>query len=151
MIAVQTRFLVGTALRRRRCAGEEEEKAMNSKSRLMLLGILLVTTLGVVTLQHSFRSRRPGLVGRTGKTRDAGGPATANTTAQASPTVRARLVETYGKMPLSFEANQGQTDPQVKFLSRGSGYTLFLTGNKAVLGLRTPERKASIETQQPRR
>ena len=30
-------------------------------------------------------------------------------------------------VPLSFEANQGQTDSQVKFLSRGDGYSLFLT------------------------
>src|SRR5258707_6185070 len=29
--------------------------------------------------------------------------------------------------PMSFEANQGQTDGEVKFLSRGRGYTLFLT------------------------
>src|SRR5271170_3364486 len=41
----------------------------------------------------------------------------------------------YGKLPLSFEANQGQTDPQVKFLSRGSGYSLFLTNSAAVLAL----------------
>jgi hypothetical protein len=47
-----------------------------------------------------------------------------------------RLVEAYGKLPLSFEANQGQTERQVKFLSRGSGYSLFLTGNEAVLALR---------------
>src|SRR5688572_27361891 len=33
--------------------------------------------------------------------------------------VRARVSGTYGKLPLSFEANRGQTDPQVKFLSRG--------------------------------
>src|SRR6516225_3323534 len=126
------------------------EGAMNSKSRLMLSGILLIITLVVVSLQHSFRSRA-GLVTRSSGSHDPDGPAASNTTALPSLTVRARLVETYGKMPLSFEANQGQTDPQVKFLSRGSGYTLFLTGNKAVLGLRTPERKASIETQQPRR
>ena len=36
-------------------------------------------------------------------------------------------------MPLSFEANRGQADSQVKFRSRGSGYTLFLTGDEAVL------------------
>src|SRR5262249_30588695 len=46
---------------------------------------------------------------------------------QAGPAVRARAVESYGKLPLSFEANQGQTDRQVKFLSRGGGYSLFLT------------------------
>ena len=38
-----------------------------------------------------------------------------------------RLLEAYGQIPLSFEANQGQTDAAVNFLSRGSGYTLFLT------------------------
>jgi hypothetical protein len=41
----------------------------------------------------------------------------------------------YGKLPLSFEANQGQSDPQVKFLSRGDGYSLFLTDTSAVLTL----------------
>jgi hypothetical protein len=41
----------------------------------------------------------------------------------------------YIKLPLSFEVNEGQSDPGVKFLSRGSGYTLFLTGSEAVLAL----------------
>ena len=41
----------------------------------------------------------------------------------------------YGNLPLSFEANQGQADPQVQFLSRGSGYSLFLTDSGAVLAL----------------
>src|SRR6266478_9316153 len=30
-------------------------------------------------------------------------------------------------LPITFEANEGQTNSQVKFLSRGQGYTLFLT------------------------
>ncbi len=47
-----------------------------------------------------------------------------------------QLAEAYGKLPLSFEANQGQTDSRVDFLSRGSGYTLFLTPAEAVLALR---------------
>lgn len=42
----------------------------------------------------------------------------------------------YGKLPLSFEANQGQSDPQVKFLSHGSGYTMFLTSTEMVLTLK---------------
>ena len=46
------------------------------------------------------------------------------------------VVERYSKLPLSFEANQGQTDSKVKFLSRCSGYSLFLTSNEAVLSLR---------------
>jgi beta-propeller repeat-containing protein len=50
-----------------------------------------------------------------------------------------RLLEPYGKLPLSFEVNQGQTNKQVKFLSRGPGYALFLTPTEAVLTLRAPD------------
>jgi hypothetical protein len=46
--------------------------------------------------------------------------------------------EAYGELPLHFEANQGQTDAQVNFLARGSGYTLFLTPGEAVLKLSMP-------------
>lgn len=53
----------------------------------------------------------------------------------------------YGKLPLSFELNEGQTDPQVKFLSRGPGYSLFFTAADAVLALRTVNGEAS-RTQQ---
>lgn len=44
---------------------------------------------------------------------------------EVNETTQARVSESYGKLPLSFEANWGQTNPQVKFLSRGSGYSLF--------------------------
>ena len=44
-------------------------------------------------------------------------------------------LQSYGKLPLSFEANRGQADSRVKYLSRGRGYNLFLTGNEAVLSL----------------
>ena len=49
-----------------------------------------------------------------------------------------RVSETYGRLPLYFEANRGQTDPQVKFISRGDGYVLFLTSREAVLAFNTP-------------
>jgi len=39
----------------------------------------------------------------------------------------------YGKLPLSFEANQGQANSQVRFTSRTGAYTLFLTKSEAVL------------------
>ena len=41
----------------------------------------------------------------------------------------------YAQLPLSFEANQGQTDGQVNFLSHGRGYSLYLTASQAVLDL----------------
>src|SRR5262245_50899800 len=40
-------------------------------------------------------------------------------------------------LPLIFELNAGQTSPEVKFLSRGAGYTLFLTPAEVVLGFAT--------------
>ena len=49
---------------------------------------------------------------------------------------QAQLSAAYGQLPLSFEANQGQTDSRVNFLSRGAGYSLFLTPTKAVLSLK---------------
>ena len=44
----------------------------------------------------------------------------------------------FAQLPMRFERNDGQTDPQVKFLSRGQGYTLFITPGEAVLAMRQP-------------
>jgi hypothetical protein len=60
---------------------------------------------------------------------------------QADPKAQGRTLDQYGKLPLSFEANHGQADGQVKFLSRTGGYTVFLTGNEAVLALRGTAKK----------
>ena len=49
-----------------------------------------------------------------------------------------------GRIPLSFEPNQGQTDGRVSFLARGLGYALFLTPREAVLEL-----KAAAGNQMP--
>ena len=45
---------------------------------------------------------------------------------------------TFAELPMAFEPNQGQVDEKVRFISRGSGYTLFLTSEEAVLLLRRP-------------
>jgi hypothetical protein len=45
----------------------------------------------------------------------------------------------YGKLPSAFEANQGQSDPEVKFLAQGRGYGLFLTDRAAELALNKSE------------
>src|SRR6266851_502774 len=55
---------------------------------------------------------------------------------------QARLDQAYGKLPLQFEANRGQTDASVEFLSRGRGYTLFLTSTEAVMVLTRREARA---------
>src|SRR5258705_5824540 len=49
-----------------------------------------------------------------------------------------RVTEVYGKLPLSFEINQGQMDSQVQFTSGGGGYKLYLTPVGAVMDLNKP-------------
>ncbi|MGH9837979.1 MAG: SBBP repeat-containing protein [Blastocatellia bacterium] len=65
-------------------------------------------------------------------------PTTPGASRNLNQVSQVKITETYGQLPLSFEANKGQTDSQVKFLSRGSGYGLFLTPTEAVLALRKP-------------
>jgi Beta-propeller repeat len=55
---------------------------------------------------------------------------------EADPKTQSKILDSYGKLPLSFEANHGQTDGAVKFFSRTGGYTLFLTSDEAVLAMR---------------
>jgi hypothetical protein len=47
-----------------------------------------------------------------------------------------RWAEAYGKLPMSFEENQGQTAREVRYVSHGRGYELFLTPQEAVIALR---------------
>jgi hypothetical protein len=60
---------------------------------------------------------------------------TAPATARPDALATAALVAEYGRRPLSFELNDGQIAPAVKFLARGSGYSLFFTERSAVLSL----------------
>jgi hypothetical protein len=61
---------------------------------------------------------------------------TAGRGAEPDGATKTRMIEAYGKLPLHFEANQGQVEGTVRYLSRGSGYGLFLTSTEAVLTLR---------------
>src|SRR5437899_3883735 len=72
-------------------------------------------------------------------------PAPATRTSTEIPqATKQQVLVAYGKLPLSFEANQGQTDPQVKFLARGRGYTLFLSPDEAVLTLTKVDAHAKL-------
>jgi len=53
------------------------------------------------------------------------------------------------QMPLYFEPNRGQADPEVRFLARGTGYGLFFTADEAVLGLQHPMLAASSPKSAP--
>src|SRR2546426_1112502 len=99
---------------------------MNPTRRIMLAGMKGMILLLVLALA----SCAPAPV-----------PAT-RTSPEIPQATKQQVLVTYGKLPLIFEANQGQTDPQVKFLSRGSGYTLFLTPTEAVLTLTKADAQA---------
>jgi hypothetical protein len=62
---------------------------------------------------------------------------------------RTRIDSAFGKLPLQFEANQGQQPAQVKFLSRGQDYTVFLTPDGATLSLRKVRREVRIDKPGP--
>src|SRR5260221_9040456 len=57
---------------------------------------------------------------------------------ESNPASPIKLNESYGRLPLYFEPNQGQTDPHVKFLSKGSDYNLFLSDKETALVLNHP-------------
>jgi hypothetical protein len=70
----------------------------------------------------------------------AAGPAAAASASQpgtVTPAARGRIQASYAALPLAFEPNDGQTDAQVKYMARGSGYVLFLTADDAVFSLRS--------------
>ncbi len=64
--------------------------------------------------------------------------ASSNPCPSRSASSAASAVKSFGRLPLAFVENQGQTDRRVRFLSRGRGYTLFLTGTEAVLRVSSP-------------
>jgi hypothetical protein len=53
----------------------------------------------------------------------------------ADPAAAEAAKVAFARLPLSFEENQGQTSPEVRFASHGAGYNLFLTPSEAVLAL----------------
>src|SRR2546430_6844147 len=57
---------------------------------------------------------------------------------------RGRIRASLDALPLAFEANQGQTDPQVKYMARGKGYTAFLTADETVFAMQSPRATAGI-------
>ena len=60
--------------------------------------------------------------------------------AQQPPSAKSRPDENFARLPLIFEANQGQSTSHAQYISRGSGYTLFLTADEAMLKLTPPRR-----------
>jgi Bacterial Ig-like domain (group 1)/Beta-propeller repeat len=80
--------------------------------------------------------------------------ATASGLAANSPRntrARPQIAEAVRDLPLSFEANRGQSDSAVDFIARGPGYTVFLRPSEAVLTLyRAARSNASLASETER-
>jgi len=58
----------------------------------------------------------------------------------AQEEAKAQALVNYGKLPLSFEENRGQTDARVKFLSHGSHYSILLAPSEVSLKLQSADK-----------
>lgn len=63
---------------------------------------------------------------------------------------KAQLIENFGKIPLSFTINEGQYDPQVKFVTRGSGCDMFFTQEGTTFLLRRETQESAEKRAQQR-
>ncbi|HXQ34524.1 MAG TPA: SBBP repeat-containing protein, partial [Anaerolineales bacterium] len=104
-----------------------------TRSRKSLLLFVFVAFAGIALLGQSLVSEasknatfQNAPVAKTDSTTTTSSSNTANQDA---------LKANYGKLPMSFERNVGQTDEAVKFFSHGRGYNLFITPAEAVFVL----------------
>jgi hypothetical protein len=72
-------------------------------------------------------------------------PVTDRNGIERNTAIRRRIAEAYGKLPLAFETNDGQTDSQVQFLAHGRDYTIFVTANGHVLSLHAPHTAGRVD------
>jgi uncharacterized repeat protein (TIGR01451 family) len=92
--------------------------ASTARSRVVLGAVaLLSTAILTIALSRGMQAPRTGTEG----------------SAAISSVRPVRASQLLGQIPMAFEPNQGQTDSRVRFLSRGQGYSIFLTASEAVL------------------
>src|SRR6188508_915607 len=66
------------------------------------------------------------------------GPAQVLSKKATPPATKQQALAAYGKVPLSFTANAGQTDARVRYAAQGAGFSVFLTRREAMLSLQRP-------------
>jgi hypothetical protein len=117
--------------------GNGRKSGISSRSsaafRGTLAAVFTLLVAGSVLLGLSFRSAQKATTPRPASPLLASSRPTPASAAHATPQANSVL----GQLPLMFEPNRGQAAPQVKFLARGSGYTLSLDSTGATLGMQT--------------
>ena len=70
-----------------------------------------------------------------------------SSSAEASPAppsaTKQEAIAAYGKLPLAFTANAGQTDRRVRYSAQGGGLSVFLTRKEAMLALQRPGKRGA--------
>jgi hypothetical protein len=100
-------------------------------SAFAVLACTLLLAAGVRTIRNAAHSS-------SAKTAAAVAPSFSSAT--TSNAEHRRVLDSYGKLPLSFIENQGQTAQEVRYTSHGGQYDLFLTSSEAVIALRHTKR-----------
>ncbi|MFZ1973373.1 MAG: choice-of-anchor D domain-containing protein [Candidatus Acidiferrales bacterium] len=116
---------------------------MQTKSPLIRIAVLVGAALTIVALIFSVKALHRAHLSES--------PVTNHHTVSAAtfgppppPAQKAQWTREYGKLPLAFEANHGQTAPEVHYLAHGQGYQLFLTSQEAVFAI---QRQPAGDTQ----
>jgi hypothetical protein len=104
-----------------------------------IVAFVAVTAIALITAGPARSGRNPGSAHAVANL----GAATSSPSA-VTPATRARLQTSYAALPLAFEANEGQTDSQVKYLARGNGYRLYLTSTEAILTIPTGQGTSEV-------
>ena len=123
--------------------------------RVLAAGLVLLAA-GCMVLGWGSRSRQTA-ANRAASMSDQGSALTAGTatgpilSSETKLDARSHALAVFAGLPLMFEPNQGQAsldpaDARVKFVARGSGYSLYLGSEGAILNLRSKtKRKADAE------
>jgi len=106
--------------------------------RVLGAGVLLLATAGLMVFGGS-HSRQSG-------------PQTlaliaTNRGAMPQASLQKSRPQLLSDLPLLFEPNVGQTDPSVKFMARGHGYSLFLSPDQVVMSLRAHDSSKSSRSE----
>ncbi len=111
----------------------------SARGRIGLMVAVVVATAGTVALAYGHGSKA-GARAIHAVSRPAAAAVSPSMQTINLPGARAD----FAALPMTFEKNEGQTDPRVKYMARGNGYGLFLTQHEAVLALQAGPRRASV-------
>lgn len=107
----------------------------HSKCRLVLIILVLISIVGALCGSRDFGTSAHQSLKQPVQVLEPEGATGKENAGSLAPAAKAQIIESFGRAPLAFEANQGQADHNVRFFARAGGYNLFLTETEAVFML----------------